>query len=127
MERRCAGECGNEAGGALGAGGGQRSEDLPSAGTFLGFVTTGNFACDHRWAWLAFSQVVGGIDAVVIQESKKMVALFVKAIAHGFFRGFAALRPKAHFLNNAAFPRSARGPAWVWSVLILHIVPKNGR
>jgi hypothetical protein len=94
LERRCAGEFGNEAGGALGAGGGKRSEDLPGAGTFLGFVTTGNFACDHRWAQLAFSQVVGGINAIVIQKGKEMVALFIKAIAHDFFAGFAAGSPQ---------------------------------
>ena len=90
LERSCSSELGNEAAGALGAGGRKRSEDLPGTGTFLGFVTTGNFACDDRWAQLAFSQVVGGIDAIVIQEGKKMVALFIKAIAHGFFAGFAA-------------------------------------
>jgi hypothetical protein len=66
LQRSCAGELGYEAGGALGAGGGQRSEDLPGMRTFLGFVTTGNFACDHRWAQLAFGQVVGGINAIVI-------------------------------------------------------------
>ena len=90
LKRSCSSELGNEAGGALGAGGGQRSENLPGTGTFLGFVTTGNFACDHRWAQLAFSQVVGGIDTIVIQEGKKMVALFIKATAHGFFAGFDA-------------------------------------
>jgi hypothetical protein len=90
LERSRSGELGNEAGGALTAGGSQRSEDLPGAGTFLGLVTTGNFACDHRWAQLALSQVVGGIDTIVIQESKKMVALFIKASAHGFVAGFAA-------------------------------------
>src|SRR5262245_24438521 len=90
LERSCSSELGNEAAGALGAGGRKRSEDLPGTGTFLGFVTTGNFARDDRWAQLTFSQVVGGIDAIVIQEGKKMVALFIKAIAHGFFAGFAA-------------------------------------
>jgi hypothetical protein len=40
LERSCAGELGDETGGALGAGGGQRSEDLPGTGAFLGFVTT---------------------------------------------------------------------------------------
>jgi hypothetical protein len=43
-----------------------------------------------RWAQLAFSQVVGGIDTIVIQEGKKMVVLFIKATAHGFFAGFDA-------------------------------------
>ena len=41
LERSSAGEFGNEAGGALGAGGGQRSEDLPGTSAFLGFVTGG--------------------------------------------------------------------------------------
>jgi hypothetical protein len=40
---------------------------------------------DHRWAQLAFGQVVGGINAIVIQKGKEMVALFIEAIAHGFF------------------------------------------
>ncbi len=64
--------------------------DLPSSGAFLGFVTTGNLAGDHRGAQLAFSQVVGGINAIVIQKGKEMVALFIEPIAHGFFVGFAA-------------------------------------
>jgi hypothetical protein len=93
LERSCSSELGNEAAGALGAGGRKRSEDLPGTGAFLGLVTTGNFARDDRWVQLAFSQVVGGINAIVIQESKKMVALFMKAIAHGFFAGFAAEPP----------------------------------
>ena len=42
-----------------------------------------------RWAQLAFGQVVGGINAIVIQKGKEMVALF---IAHGFFAWFAAGR-----------------------------------
>jgi hypothetical protein len=54
LDRSCTGELGYEAGGALGAGSGQGSEDLPGMRTFFGFVTTGNFACDHRWAQLAF-------------------------------------------------------------------------
>jgi hypothetical protein len=90
LEWSCAGKLGNEAGGALGAGGGQRSEDLPGTRTLSGFVTTGDFACDHRWAQLAFGQVVGGVNAIVIQEGKKMVALFIEATAHGFFAGLAA-------------------------------------
>src|SRR5437899_7818664 len=89
LERSCTSEFGYEAGGALGAGGSQRSEDLPGTGTFFGFVTTGDFACDHRGPQLAFGQIVGGIDTIVIQEGKKMVALFIKATAHGFFAGFA--------------------------------------
>jgi hypothetical protein len=39
-------------------------------------------------------QVVGGINARVIQEGKEMVALFIEAIAHGFFAEFAAGRPQ---------------------------------
>jgi hypothetical protein len=56
LERSCAGELGYEAGGALGAGGGKRSEDLPGTGASLGFITAGDFACDHRWPQLAFGQ-----------------------------------------------------------------------
>ena len=40
LERSSSGDFGYETGGALGAGGGQRSEDLPSSRAFLGFVTT---------------------------------------------------------------------------------------
>src|SRR4029077_16244761 len=36
LERSCSSEFGNEAAGALGAGGRKRSEDLPGTGTFLG-------------------------------------------------------------------------------------------
>jgi hypothetical protein len=66
LERSSAGEFGNEAGGPLGTGGGQRSEDLPSTGAFWSFVTAGDFACDDRWTQLPLGQVVSGIDAVVI-------------------------------------------------------------
>ena len=90
LEGSGSGDLGYETGGALGTGGGQRSEDLPGSGAFLGFVTTGNFAGDHRGAQLAFSQVVSGIHAIVIQKGKEMVALFIEPIAHGFFVGFAA-------------------------------------
>jgi hypothetical protein len=86
LERSSAGDFGYEAGGALGAGGGQRSEDLPGSRAFLGFVTTGDLACDDRRAQLAFGQVVGSINAIVMQKSKEMIALFIEAVAHGFFR-----------------------------------------
>ena len=89
LEGSGSGDFGYETGGALGTGGGQRSEDLPSSGAFLGFVTTGNLACNHRGAQLAFSQVVSGINAIVIQKGKEMVALFIEPIAHGFFVWFA--------------------------------------
>jgi hypothetical protein len=92
LERSCAGELGYEGGGALGAGGGQRSEDLPGTGAFLGFITAGDFARDDRWAQLAFGQIVGGINAVVIQKGKEMVALFIETVTHGLFAGFAAGR-----------------------------------
>src|SRR5262245_37549010 len=39
LERSSSGNFGYEAGGALGAGGGQRSKDLPGSRAFLGFVT----------------------------------------------------------------------------------------
>ena len=89
LERRSAGEFGNEAGGALGAGGGKRSEDLPGTGASLGFITAGDFACDHRGAKLAFGQIVSSLDAIAIQKVKEMIALFMEPIAHGLFIGFA--------------------------------------
>ena len=45
-----------------------------------------------RWAQVAFGQVVGGINAVVIQKGKEMIALFIEPFAHGFFVRFAAGR-----------------------------------
>ena len=48
----------------LSTGGGQRSKDLPGSRAFLGFVTTGDLACDDRRAQLAFGQVVGGSDDI---------------------------------------------------------------
>jgi hypothetical protein len=54
LERSSSGNFGYEAGGALSTGGGYRSEDLPSSRAFLGFVTTGDLACDDRRAQLAF-------------------------------------------------------------------------
>jgi hypothetical protein len=92
LERSSSGDFGYEAGGALGAGGGQRSEDLPGSRAFLGFVTTGDLACDDRRAQLAFGQVVGGINALVIQKGKEMIALFIEPFTHGFFVRFAAGR-----------------------------------
>jgi hypothetical protein len=50
LERSSSGDFGYETDGALGAGGGQRSEDLPSSRAFFGFVTTVDFARDHPWA-----------------------------------------------------------------------------
>jgi hypothetical protein len=85
LERSGSGDFGDEAGGTLGTGGGQRSEDLPSSGAFLGLVATGDLACDHRGAQLAFSQVVSGINAIVVQKGKEMIALFIEPMAHGFF------------------------------------------
>jgi hypothetical protein len=41
----------------------------------LGFVTTGDLARDHRWAQLAFGQVVGGINAVVTAKDKDSIHL----------------------------------------------------
>jgi len=58
----------------------------------LGFVTAGDFSCDHRRTQLAFGQVVSGLNTVVIQKGKEMVALLVQTIAHGFFAWFAAGR-----------------------------------
>jgi len=54
LERSSSGNFGYEAGGALSTGGGQRSKDLPGSRAFLGFVTTGDLACDDRRAQLAF-------------------------------------------------------------------------
>ena len=34
---------------------------------------------------MAFSQIIGGIDAVVMQKGKEMIALFIEPIAHGLF------------------------------------------
>ena len=92
MERSRAGEGGDEAGGALSTSNRQRSEDLPGLGAFWGFVAAGDFARNHRGAQLAFGQIVGSLDAIVIQKGKEMIALFMKPMAHGFFVGFAARR-----------------------------------
>jgi hypothetical protein len=73
LERSSSGDFGYEAGGALGTSGRQRSEDLPGSGAFLGFVTREDLACDDRRAQLAFGQVVGGINAIVIQKGKEMI------------------------------------------------------
>src|SRR5262249_21961235 len=54
LERSSSGNFSYEAGGALGAGGGYRSKDFPGSRAFLGFVTTGDLACDDRRAQLAF-------------------------------------------------------------------------
>src|SRR6202011_3985185 len=59
LERSCAGDFGYETGGALGAGGGQRSEDLPGSRAFGSFAATGDLTRDDRWVQVAFGQVVG--------------------------------------------------------------------
>ena len=41
---------------------------------------------------MAFGQIVGSLDAIVIQKGKEMIALFIEPIAHGFFVRFAAGR-----------------------------------
>ena len=87
LERSRAGEGGDEAGGALGTSSRQRSEDLPGLGAFWGFVAAGDFARNHRGTQLAFGQIVGSLDAIVIQKGKEMIALFMKPIAHGFSLG----------------------------------------
>ena len=92
LERSRAGEGRDEAGGALGASSRQRSEDLPGSGAFWSFIAAGDFARDHRRAQLTFGQIVSGLDALVIQKGKEMIALFKKSMAHGFFVGFAAGR-----------------------------------
>src|SRR5271165_1865900 len=92
LERSCAGECVDEASGALSASSRQRSEDLPSTRALWGFITAGDFAGDHRGTQLAFGQVISSIHAIVIEEGKEVIALFIKPIAHRFFAGFAAGR-----------------------------------
>jgi hypothetical protein len=77
----------DKAGADLRAGGCERAEDLESLSTGLGLVTTGYFASDDRGTQLAFGQIIGGVDAVVLQESEEMVTLLEEAVAHGFFVG----------------------------------------
>ena len=36
---------------------------------------------------LTFRQIVSGLDAIVIQKGKEMIALFKEAITHGLFVG----------------------------------------
>src|SRR5271170_1221216 len=90
LEGSRAGEGGDKTGGALSTSSRQRSEDLPSSSAFWSFIATGDFACNHRGAQLAFGQIVSGIDAIVIQEGKEMMALFKEPFAHGLFVWFAA-------------------------------------
>ena len=80
---------GDEAGGALGASSCERSEDLPGSGAVRSFVAAGYFASDNGGPQLAFGQIIGRIDAIVIQKGEEMIALFIEPIAHGFFVGFA--------------------------------------
>jgi hypothetical protein len=65
---------------------------LPGSGAFRSFVAAGYFARDNRGPQLAFGQIIGGIDAIMIQKGKEMIALFIEPIAHGFFVRFAAGR-----------------------------------
>jgi hypothetical protein len=91
LERGGAGHGIDEAGGALGAGCRQRCQDLPGPSAFWSFVTTRDFACDYCRTQLAFGQVVSGINSVVIQKGKEMVALFCQAVADGFMMMSVAL------------------------------------
>ena len=63
---------------------------MPSSRAFLGFVTTGDLAGDYGRAQLAFREIISGIDAIVIQKGKEMIALFMEPMTHGLFVGFAA-------------------------------------
>jgi hypothetical protein len=92
LEGSGSGDLGYETGGALGASSRQRSEDLPGSGTFWSFIAAGDFARNHRGAQLTFGQIVSGLDAIMIQEGKEMIALFMESMAHGLFVGFAARR-----------------------------------
>jgi hypothetical protein len=86
------GEGGDEARGALGANSRQRSEDLPGSGAFFEFYCRRRFACNHRGVKLAFGQIVSGLDAIVIQKGKEMIALFMEPMTHGLFVRFVAGR-----------------------------------
>jgi hypothetical protein len=44
---------------------------------------------------LAFGQIVSGLDAIVIQKGKEMIALFMEPITHGLFVGFAAAKRRS--------------------------------
>ena len=80
MKWSCAGEGVDKTANPLSAGRCQRSEDLPGLRAFSSFVAAGDFAGDHRGAQLTFGQVVGGINALVIQKGKEMIALFMEPI-----------------------------------------------
>jgi hypothetical protein len=82
-----AGDQFDKVGADLRAGGCEGGEDLESLGTGLGLVTTGYFASDDRGTQLAFGQIIGGVEAVVLQEGEEMVTLLKEAVAHGFFIG----------------------------------------
>src|ERR1700736_6177901 len=92
LEWSGAGEGVAEAGGALRTGSGQGSKDLPGSGSFWSLIAAGDFACNHRGAKLAFGQIVSGLDTVVIQKGKEMIALFIEPKTHGLFGGFTAGR-----------------------------------
>jgi hypothetical protein len=66
-----------------------------------------------RWAQLAFSEIIGGIYAVVIQKGKEMIALFVEPFTDGFFAGLAAGEAPAierlHFRGSDADERRFPG------------------
>jgi hypothetical protein len=59
----------------------ERGKDLPGPRAFLGFVPTGDLAGDYGWAQLAFREIIGGIDAIVVQKGQEMIALFVEPFA----------------------------------------------
>ena len=92
LEGSGSGDFGDEAGGTLDTGGGQRSEDLPGSGSFLGFVTP------RRSCVRSLRGAVGvqpgcyysGFNAIVIQKGQEMIVLFIEPIAYGFFVRFAA-------------------------------------
>jgi hypothetical protein len=83
--RRGSGDFGYEAGGTLGTGGGQRSEDLPSSGALLVLLPQEILRAITAGRSRRFSQVVSGINAIVIQKGKEMIAVFIESFAHGFF------------------------------------------
>ena len=75
---------------ALDAGRRKAYENFPGSSAILRAVAARDFACDHGGTKLALGQVVGRVDAIVIEECDEMVALFQKPLPDAFFVWIAA-------------------------------------
>jgi hypothetical protein len=69
-------------------------------------IAAGGLARDDGWAEHAFGLVVGGIQAVAVQEAKEVGALFAQALSQALVVGVGQLAPRVDQVIQPAFQPS---------------------